>query len=484
MKNHKFIIEEKRVDYQLTRIVREAIARQEAKNHFNKPIITLVVEKSYDPNDPRVNLPPKIELDDKTYAIRPPLKSQELADLESSLLGPEGQRDPIILWDDKIVDGIHRYRLLIKHGKPIKVVYYKFADDVECRLWIHKNGRQSRSLNNAERIEEVLIFENDIKMIAEMAQQHKPIKQEYIDLLPDLVKGMIKNGNINTQEILASMAKVSKGTLSNYMEVKDYCKNENDNSLIEKCLADGDDKITINAALNEARRNKNNKTKREEREERLTAAASIDYTPTFYPGDFNVESQKIHAGSIDFVLTDPPYSLNDFDENEIEKLANVTYRVLKDGRHAAIVYCNENLNLLIRKFADAGLRYERIISVDLETNATYWPSHYTVMWKPVVIFSKGTCEHHALMNDRIKDSKNEKEISEWQQSSVLFKKLIETYSVEGETVYDPMLGRAGTTLLACAETHRHSIGCEIEPEAINEIDKMVQLLNISQNKNP
>lgn len=477
MKNHKFKIEEKRIDYSLTQIVRESITKQETKDYLKKPISTLQVKRQYDPKDPTVNLLPYTELDDKTYAIRPPLKPQEQSDLESSIMGPEGQRDPIVLRDETIVDGIHRYRLLKKYAKPIKVVYYTFTDDVECRLWIQKNGRQSRSLNNAERIEEVLIFENDIKMIGALAQQHKSIPQEYIDLLPDLVKGMIRNGSINTQDILSKMAKVSKGTLSNYMEVKDYCKNENDNSLIEKCLADGDDKITINAALNEARRNKNNKTKREEREKRLASAASTSFIPTFYPGDFNNESQKIQAGSIDFVLTDPPYSLKDFNHNDIESLAEVTFRVLKDGGHAAIVYCNENLNLLIQRFEDAGLEYERIISVDLETNAPYWPSHYTVMWKPVVIFSKGTCEHHSLMSDRIKDSKNEKEISEWQQSSVLFKTLIETYSVEGETVFDPMLGRAGTTLLACAETQRHSIGCDIELEAIDEINKMVQTLN-------
>ena len=467
MKNYQFKIEAERVDYSLTQTVREAIRHQEAKHFFEKPFLKLIVERPYDPNDPLVNLLPYTVLDDTTYAIRPPLKQQELADLESSLLGHEGQRDPIVLWDDKIVDGIHRYKLLLKHGKPIKVVFYKFVDDTECRLWAQKNGRQSRSLNNAERIEEALIFENDIREIGALAQNHKPIKTEYIDLLPESVKGMIRNGNgIDTQEILASMAKVSKGTLSQYLTVREHCKTNEDNSLLERCL---NGKTSINKAHHEIKERERKQTKQEERKKRLEAAADINYVPIFYPGDFNIESQKIQAGSIDFVLTDPPYSLNDFNDSDIKSLTEVTLRVLKEGGHAAIVYCNENLNLLIRRFEDAGLTYERIISIDLQTNAVNWPSHYAVMWKPVVIFRKGQCTHHEIIPDRITDSRNEKEIGRWQQSSVLFKKLIEIYSVEGETVFDPMLGRAGTTLIVCTETQRHAIGCEIEEEAIEKM---------------
>ncbi len=365
-----------------------------------------------------------------------------------------------------IVTGGHHLRALKELGhSEVLCKVFSFTDDLHLRLFfLLRNLMLQQHMSDAQRIEIVLKFEDDVKKIAKLRQGGNPIPEEYLEVFPDLRR--LKS--VHTDKFLASIASVSTGNLANYRNIK------KDGRLTEKVLSG---KMTINRAIKEIEKERANNIKKAELEKRLKNIATANLQPIFYPGDFRNESLKITENSIDFVLTDPPYSLMDFSHAEIDALAKVIFRVVKEGRQAAIVYGNENLNVLIKTFEDRGLTYDRTISVDLETNAPYWPGHYTVMWKPVVIFRKGKCEHHTFINDRITDSQNEKFTSRWQQSSVLFEKLIESFSRAGDIVFDPMLGRGGTTIKAGLEAQRKVIGCEKEPKAIVKIEKMLGLIN-------
>ena len=365
-----------------------------------------------------------------------------------------------------IVTGGHHLRALKELGhSEVMCKVFSFTDNLQLRLFfLVRNVVLRQHMNPAQRIEVVLKFEDEVKEIAKFRQRGKPIPEGYLEVFPDL--GKLKS--IHTDKFLASIAGVAKGNLEYFRNIK------KDGRLTEKVLSG---KMTINRAIEEIKKERANNIKKAEQEERLKNIATANLQPVFHSGDFRNESDKIPDNSVDFVLTDPPYSLKDFSKENIEDLAEVIYRVLMDGRHAAIVYGNENLNVLIKTFEDRGLTYERTISVDLETNAPFWPGHYTVMWKPVVIFRKGKCEHHTFINDRITDSQNEKFTSRWQQSSVLFAKLIESFSRAGDIVFDPMLGRGGTTIKAGLEAKRKVIGCEKEPKAIVKIERMLGLIN-------
>lgn len=45
----------------------------------------------------------------------PPLSPEELSALEASLKH-EGCRDPLVVWNNTIIDGHHRYAICTKHG--------------------------------------------------------------------------------------------------------------------------------------------------------------------------------------------------------------------------------------------------------------------------------------------------------------------------------------------------------------------------------
>ena len=55
-----------------------------------------------------------------------------------------------------------------------------------------------------------------------------------------------------------------------------------------------------------------------------------------------------------------------------------------------------------------------------------------------------------------------------QKSLQLFTELIKKHSKENDVVLDTFLG-GGTTALACKETKRRFIGCEISPEFCSKI---------------
>ena len=54
-------------------------------------------------------------------SLIPPLQAEERAQLEANILA-EGCRDPLVLWDDVLLDGHNRYAICRKHGIPFRTV--------------------------------------------------------------------------------------------------------------------------------------------------------------------------------------------------------------------------------------------------------------------------------------------------------------------------------------------------------------------------
>ena len=59
----------------------------------------------------------KLVIDDEFKHLIRPLKRKEFLQLEENLLR-DGCRDPIVVWNDVIVDGHNRYEICTRHGIP------------------------------------------------------------------------------------------------------------------------------------------------------------------------------------------------------------------------------------------------------------------------------------------------------------------------------------------------------------------------------
>ena len=60
------------------------------------------------------------------------------------------------------------------------------------------------------------------------------------------------------------------------------------------------------------------------------------------------------------------------------------------------------------------------------------------------------------------------------------KRLIEASSNEGDTVFDPCMG-SGSTGLACKMTGRNFIGCDLNPEYVENAIQRIESLDLDDN---
>ncbi|BDD07502.1 ParB N-terminal domain-containing protein [Aureibacter tunicatorum] len=82
----------------------------------------------------------QIQIDPELKAFIPPLKPDELSQLEQNIL-EEGVRDPLIIWDTSegssyLIDGHNRYGIIQKHKLDFKVERKNFPDKEAVKDWM------------------------------------------------------------------------------------------------------------------------------------------------------------------------------------------------------------------------------------------------------------------------------------------------------------------------------------------------------------
>ena len=76
----------------------------------------------------------------------PPLSSDELYNLEQSLLN-EGCRNPLVIWNNTIIDGHHRYTICSKYGISFNIVEKsELETELDVKLWMINNQFSRRNL--------------------------------------------------------------------------------------------------------------------------------------------------------------------------------------------------------------------------------------------------------------------------------------------------------------------------------------------------
>ena len=95
---------------------------------------------------------PILKIDPEFKDLIRPLRRKEYLQLEENILD-EGCRDPIIVWNDYIIDGHNRYSICTKYSIPFNTVSKDFASREEVIVWIrYMRIRSSLSLNFSRRL--------------------------------------------------------------------------------------------------------------------------------------------------------------------------------------------------------------------------------------------------------------------------------------------------------------------------------------------
>ena len=82
----------------------------------------------------------------------PPLSADEFAKLEENILADGEVREPLVLWNNTIIDGHHRWAIIQKHPEiPYKVKHMDFADKWAAVVWMCRNQLGRRNVTDEQK---------------------------------------------------------------------------------------------------------------------------------------------------------------------------------------------------------------------------------------------------------------------------------------------------------------------------------------------
>lgn len=203
-------------------------------------------------------------------------------------------------------------------------------------------------------------------------------------------------------------------------------------------------------------------------------------------GDCLEVMKSIPTGSVDLILTDPPYKTTSRGssggtggmlKSDINKSGMVfkhntikfddwlpeCYRVLKNDSHAYFMTNNKNLLPMLKAVESAGFKIFKTIiwaKNTAITNMYYMDSHEYIIFcrkgKAKKINNCGAKSVLSFDNPRNKTHPTEKPVE-------LMEVLAGNSSQESDIILDPFMG-SGSTGVACVNTNRKFIGIELDPE--------------------
>lgn len=217
---------------------------------------------------------------------------------------------------------------------------------------------------------------------------------------------------------------------------------------------------------------------------------------------------ELEDGSVDLIVTDPPYGisytnnrrkvkgkiktedgiLNDTDNNDfLEKVINECFRVLKDGRHFYWFGRFDALPEQIINIKEAGFKLKNQL-IWLKNNHgtgdlfySYGSKHEVIIYgikrtsqkiKPLLLQELNGTKRHTDILEFGKVSKKDM-IHDHQKPVELIEFLIQKSSLEGDVVLDPFAGSASTAI-ACKNLNRNFIGTELDTEIFKDAIKRIE----------
>jgi len=454
-------------------------------------------------NELAENFTYELEVNDKFKNLIPPLTSDELRILEENIL-EHGVRDPILTWNNTIIDGHNRYSICQKHNLPFSTKEIEFDDEKQAVIFIIKNQLGRRNITDYTKTQLVLKLESTL---SELAKQNKQLAmQKTRQLNPNNASeqfSLISDKtveSVNTAKQLADLAGVSRDTIFKVKKIESNAIDE-----IKQELSSPNSKLTINTAeiiaqlpkeeqkeiiktLDEKEiikmANEIKKQKAEQKKQALIERAKaidisdfdIDENIRVLNGDFETALDDIPDNSVDLILTDPPYPAEYLPL--FEKLSLFASKKLKPSglliSYVGQLHLPDEITLLSKY-----LKYKWTACL-YHVGETRIVNGVNVInkWKPILFFQKEPAiKFEKTFSDYFISEKPEKSDHEWQQNITVYEHIIDIFTEPNQLVVDPFLG-GGTTAVACKKLKRKFIGSEINE---NSYKLILQRLNNDNN---
>ena len=217
-----------------------------------------------------------IQVKDEFKKLIPPLSAEEHTQLTLNIC-KEGIREPLILWNNYIIDGHNRFEIANQFNLEYKTINKEFENEDEVKEWMILNQFGRRNLSAYQRSVLALELEDVFRIKAKENQ----------GLRTDILQISAESKPIDTRKELSKVASVSHDTIAKVKKIQEKAPQE-----IKTKLSTGE--ISINAAYKEIK-------KEEKKEERVNLIKE--------------QIQDIEKGNLpklkglyDVVSVDPPWN--------------------------------------------------------------------------------------------------------------------------------------------------------------------------------
>ena len=172
--------------------------------------------------------PKELFIEDKFKNACPKITDEEFKALETLILKDGAIYDPIIVWDNTIVDGHNRYVIARKHGLDFKTEEKSFVTEMDAVIWIKDHALSQRNLSDFARYELVKDLQAMLGGIGKQKQKEKGVKKSTEE-------------KHNTRDVVAKKAKLSPSQVAKAKHIDEVADEETKQEL-------RDDKTTIGKA--------------------------------------------------------------------------------------------------------------------------------------------------------------------------------------------------------------------------------------------
>lgn len=186
-------------------------------------------------------------------------------------------------------------------------------------------------------------------------------------------------------------------------------------------------------------------------------------------GDFREVLADVPDGSVDAIITDPPYP-GEFVCLFFD-LSKLAARILKPSGVLVVMCGQYYLPEYIAALGDS-MRYRWTAAYVAQGARTrVHAARVGTGWKPLLVYQRHDAQDVPFLVDDLFDAASstsdgvDKRFHHWGQSEPGIAEIVERFTKPGQLVVDPFLG-GGTTAVVCRDLGRRFIGCDIDPAAV------------------
>lgn len=413
-----------------------------------------------------------LEINEEFKKLIPPLSKEEFEQLETNCMN-EGIREAILTWNGVIIDGHNRYEIAKRWNLDYQTKSKNFKDENEVKEWMILNQFGRRNLSNYQRSVLALELEDVFKEKA---------KQNQVEGGKNKVVQKSEQAPMERKTItqISKVANVSHDTIAKVKTIEAKASEE-----VKEKLATGE--VSINQVYQEI---KKEEKKEEQRQKIIEQRVEVAISENIKNGDSLEILEALEDGSIDIVLTDPPYGISYVSNRSMFEDTITKRGLMNDGKDEAFDLLEKTCEVLSRKTAvNSHLYFFCSWSVFSSFEAII-SKYFTI--KTPIVWDKGNKGSGDLENDWgnqteiaifcVKGKKlvnnrrgnvinvprlhTSKMVHPTQKPDELIKQMLEVSYIDGDFVVDPFMG-SGSTIKVCNQIGAKSLGIELDKEMFN-----------------